>query len=130
MTTIIERIQQFIEYKGISVRAFEISINASNGLIRHALTKNTDIQSKWLSIIADIYPQLSIEWLVTGKGEMLKESITHQKEIQQTLPNQEQEIVLLKEFLKEERLKVDVLNQKIGQLKERLAFIERGKNEE
>lgn len=68
----IERLFQFIQYQGVSVRAFEHSINASDGMIRRAITNKTDIQSKWLSIIAENYPNLSIDWLITGKGNMTK----------------------------------------------------------
>ena len=68
----IERIKKLIEYEQISVRAFEQKIGASNGLIRKAIANNTDIQGKWLSIIADNYPHISAEWLLTGKGEMKK----------------------------------------------------------
>lgn len=43
-------------------------------MIRKAITNNTDIQSKWISIIVDNFPSLNVEWLLTGKGEMLKEN--------------------------------------------------------
>lgn len=69
----IERIDKIIAREGISVRAFEQVIGASNGLIRKAIANKTDIQSKWLSAIADNYPHYSPEWLLTGKGSMLKQ---------------------------------------------------------
>ena len=68
----IVRIKKIIEYEQISVRAFEQKIGASNGLIRKAITNNTDIQGKWLSIIADNYPHISTDWLLTGNGSMLR----------------------------------------------------------
>lgn len=71
-----ERLTQFTEAIGISIRAFEQQIGASNGLIRKAITNKTDIQSKWLTSIAENYPQINMDWLLTGKGEMLKESPT------------------------------------------------------
>ena len=55
----IERISQFIQNQGISVRSFEQSISASDGMIRRAINNKTDIQSKWLSVIADNYPHHS-----------------------------------------------------------------------
>lgn len=70
----IERISQFIQNQGISVRSFEQSISASDGMIRRAINNKTDIQSKWLSAIAENYPHLNLEWLLTGKGPMLKET--------------------------------------------------------
>lgn len=69
----IERIEQFIRNQGLSVRAFEKTIDASDGMIRRAINNNTDIQSKWISLIAEKYPHINIEWLVTGKGSMLKD---------------------------------------------------------
>lgn len=68
----IERLSQFIKNQGISVRYFEQIISASDGMIRRAITNKTDIQSKWIKNIADNYPDLNLEWLLTGKGEMLK----------------------------------------------------------
>ena len=70
----VERLEQFLEYLRISVRAFELKIGASNGLIRKAITKKSDIQSKWITNNVDNYPQLNIAWLLTGKGNMLNDS--------------------------------------------------------
>ena len=67
-----ERLDQFIKNQALSVRSFEMSIGASDGMIRRAIKNNTDIQSKWLSAIADNYPNLSVDWLLTGRGSMLK----------------------------------------------------------
>jgi hypothetical protein len=69
----IDRLKIFIQYLGISTRAFEMSISASDGLIRRAISNNTDILSKWISNIADNYPDLDVNWLLTGKGDMLKQ---------------------------------------------------------
>lgn len=68
----IGRLEQFIKNQGLSIRSFEISIGASDGMIRRAIKNNTDIQSKWLSAAADNYPDLNIDWLLTGRGSMLK----------------------------------------------------------
>jgi len=72
----IERLKQFIESQSISISLFEKKISASNGMIRKAITNNTDIQSKWISAIIDNFPSLNIEWLLAGKGEMLRPNNT------------------------------------------------------
>jgi hypothetical protein len=72
MGNIVSRIGQFIENQGMSVRAFEMSIGASDGLRRRAINNNSDIQSKWIEKICEEYPSVSPEWLLTGNGEMLK----------------------------------------------------------
>ena len=68
----LQRLNEFIKNQGISIRAFEQTILASDGMIRRAIKNNSDIQSKWIKNISDNYPQLNIEWLITGEGEMLK----------------------------------------------------------
>ena len=85
-----ERLKQFIDYLNISTRKFEIKISASNGQIAKFLTKNTTIQSNILSKIFDTYPELSAEWLMRGKGEMLREN-TPEREGER--PNQSPEML-------------------------------------
>ena len=70
---LIERIERFIEYKQLSVSGFEKSISASNGVIRHAILKKTDIYSRFLVKILDNYPELSADWLLREEGEILRE---------------------------------------------------------
>ena len=70
--SIAERISQFIESQSVSVNSFEKTIGASNGLIRKSIANNTEIQGKWLTQIAENYPNLNVEWLLTGRGQMLK----------------------------------------------------------
>lgn len=67
-----ERLKLFIENQGISISSFEQKISASDGMIRRAIRNNTDIQGKWYLKISDNYPDLNLEWLITGKGTMLK----------------------------------------------------------
>lgn len=70
MSNIVERIGQVIAAKGISVRAFEQSIGASNGAIGRAVNKGSDIAASWLSNIIDTYPEINSHWLISGKGNM------------------------------------------------------------
>lgn len=68
MSNIVERIRYIIDNKSLSVRAFEMSIGASNGLIGRAISKNTDINAVWLSKIVEAYPEINSEWLLSGRG--------------------------------------------------------------
>jgi SOS-response transcriptional repressor LexA len=51
----------------------ERKIGASKGVLSRAMQKSTDIQSKWIQLIVENYPQYNSEWLITGNGRMLKE---------------------------------------------------------
>lgn len=76
----IERIAQFIDKLSISVSVFEKNIGASEGVIRRAIKNNSDIQSKWIVNISDKYPNLNPDWLLTGKGEMLRKEESDPKD--------------------------------------------------
>lgn len=63
-----ERILQFINYKGITIQAFELSTGLSNG----AVSKMGDgTRRSTLEKISNYYPELNTNWLLTGVGEML-----------------------------------------------------------
>lgn len=59
---------KYIEIKGIKKPDFYKKTGLSNGF----LDKNENISSQNIEIIISNYPDISIDWLVTGKGEMLK----------------------------------------------------------
>ena len=66
-----DRIRELIQNEGISVRALEKSVGASDGVISKALRTGTDISAKWIVAISENYPQYSLDWLVGGHGHML-----------------------------------------------------------
>lgn len=73
MTSISDRISSLIKQKGISARALEQRIGCSNGVISRCISKGTDISSQWVSKIIESFDELNAEWLLTGRGNMLKE---------------------------------------------------------
>jgi len=72
MGTILTRIQEITSNERMTIGAMERSIGASKGVLSRAISNGTDIQSKWIQIIVENYPRYSPEWLLTGKGNMLK----------------------------------------------------------
>src|SRR4051812_2841246 len=63
----IQRIIEYIEYKGISKYKFYQTTGLSNGF----LDKGSNIGSDKCAIILSHYPDLNPTWLVMGEGEML-----------------------------------------------------------
>lgn len=64
-----ERIRIFIKHEGLTVSAFEKQIGASNGYV-NSIRKA--VSNKKLNEILEHFPSLNTEWLLTGRGEMLK----------------------------------------------------------
>ena len=63
-----ERLKQFIEYKGISVSAFERTCGLGNAFVRN-IKKTITIDK--LEKILKAYPELNRDWLLTGNGSMI-----------------------------------------------------------
>ena len=62
---------QYIDYKGLNKRTFEVNNDLSNGYLGKQLSRNADLGEGILTRILDNCPDLSPEWLLTGKGEMI-----------------------------------------------------------
>lgn len=66
-----DRLRQIIEYYNISVNAFSVKNGINESTIRKILTENTSIRSDNLAKIAENFPEINLDWLITGRGEML-----------------------------------------------------------
>lgn len=71
MSSILSRIKEIASNEGITIGTLEHQLGASKGVLSRAINKGTDIQSKWLQVLVENYPQYSSRWLMTGKGDML-----------------------------------------------------------
>lgn len=69
-----ERLKQLIDYYGISTNLFSQKIGVSEGTIRKILTQNTTIRSDTLEKISQNFTEINMDWLITGRGEMLLEN--------------------------------------------------------
>lgn len=74
-----ERLKKFCKESNIAISVFEKSISTSNGYV-NSISKG--IGEDKLFLILEKYPNLSVEWLLTGRGEMLKsDSLEVKKEV-------------------------------------------------
>lgn len=67
--TVKNRIKEFCKSENLSISAFEDTIRVSNGYV-NSISKSIGIDK--LNTILEIYPNINLEWLLTGKGKMLK----------------------------------------------------------
>jgi len=68
---ILERLHFFLKSKNLSFNRFEKTIDVSHGSLSSAFKHNKNVGSNVLEKILLKYPELSAEWLLRGKGEML-----------------------------------------------------------
>lgn len=70
--TLKERVQEIISDLNISQSMFEDAIGASRGTIAHL---DSTISSKLLTKITTKFPQVSSDWIITGRGEKYLDAI-------------------------------------------------------
>ena len=122
---VLERIKEYIDYKGITIAAFERSIGMSNASFGKSLKNKGAIGSDKIENILSVYDDLSPEWLLTGKGNMLKGAVEQPLSPQQS--NEKEPTPLLHQLLdtiKEQAEEIGQFKEQVRQLtieKERLA---------
>ena len=71
---IINRLFQYLDNKNIPHTRFEKEIGLSNGYLNTQLKRNADLGEGVIGKIVDYCLDLELTWLITGKGEMLRNS--------------------------------------------------------
>lgn len=71
--SVIERLYQLFDYKGDSVYKISKEIGVSNGYFSKTRAKQGSVGSDIIEKIVSYYTDLSLDWLLTGNGTMLKE---------------------------------------------------------
>lgn len=124
MGAIVQRIKEYLDYKGISNAAFEKSMGLSNAAFRNLLIKGGALGSDKIENFITLYPEINLQWLITGEGEMLKsdqsENPVEEKPslVAENVPQLSNAEILLREMLAEERARNEALNEVIWELKE------------
>jgi len=102
-----ERILQFIDYKGISKNKFYIKTGISNGI----LDKNSGLSMETVEKFYKNFPEINPEWLLTGRGEMLREVESKEKVKEEKSGTVKSR---LKEFIRYKRLNVLAFEKSIN----------------
>lgn len=70
-----DRIKQVIEELGVKTASFEKAIGVANSYLRNVKS----VSAETCKSIVKVYPQVSLEWLITGYGEMLRDKPNNEK---------------------------------------------------
>lgn len=68
----INRFFEYLDFKGIKPTRFEKEAGLSNGYLGTQLKRNADLGESILNKLVDNCLDLNFEWLIFGKGDMLK----------------------------------------------------------
>lgn len=111
MGKFIERLQIFMEKSGINDNQMTVKASLSVGLLGKAKKSGKDMAAESIEKILCAYPELSADWLLTGRGNMTKE--TDEKPDMSDTGT----VMQLVDTIRQQA-------QEIGQLKERIAQLE------
>ncbi|MET3018560.1 hypothetical protein [Flavobacterium hydatis] len=112
-----DRLKTYIKHCGLGVSNFEKSINVSNGYVNN-MSKSIGIDK--LELILEKYSNLSLEWLITGKGEMLKEipiQNENSSDLLEKIKTLEEQNDLLRENLALYKDRCEIYKEEIAELK-------------
>lgn len=74
MEKLIDRLVKVIHYKGMSINQADIALGAGNGYIGKQLKSKGSVNSNIIETFLNKYTDIDAEWLMTGRGDMLKSS--------------------------------------------------------
>lgn len=78
-----ERLKQFIKFKGLTNKEFEETCCIAKGYVSN--TRKT-MQSDVISTIVEFYPDLNADWLITGRGDMVYDTMPKKNYIKSSDP--------------------------------------------
>ena len=95
-----ERLKNIINHLNHNTTSFSKSIGLSNNVTLMRIVKGDSTPSfSTLQKIKASYPEINIEWLITGEGEMLKESSKSNEWFQNALERAQKDIEWHKELI-------------------------------
>lgn len=108
MDTISLRIKALIKLKKMNISSFEKKIGAGNNSIGTIINRNSNVSGVILSKILTVFEDVSTDWLLLGKGEILRDG--QKNESLQSNNEREKELEERLAFYKE---KIEYLEQKL-----------------
>lgn len=117
----IERIKQYIDFKGINNSFFEKKTDLSNGYIATQFKRNADLGEGVLNKILDNCLDIDPEWLLTGTGSMLKKEIDPPEVVDEINYKELAEARL--EIIDGLKFKISVLETQLSQTKSATVFV-------
>lgn len=109
-----ERVKQIIEYYGLNPYSMSVKISVSEGTIRKFLAGQIGMKVETLTKILTIFDEISSDWLILGKGEMLR------KNVQESVTPQPADNAMCEKIIADLRSELAAAYRTIGQLEYRL----------
>lgn len=108
---ILDRIRLIIENERLTIASFERKIGVSNATIGKAIERNKGVSSDVLQKILETFLMINPDWLLLGKGEMLRQNVSKSEVL-----SADHEAVY-KNFIADKEKKIEELTRENEQLR-------------
>lgn len=122
-STINGRIREFINYLDITDSAFAKKIGVTQSVIASMFLRGTEPSAKVISSVLAVFDDISAEWLLRGKGEMLISANQSKDENTERISRLVDTIATLQGTINEQLKTIQALQEKERRLNGELAML-------
>lgn len=127
-STINGRIREFINYLDITDSAFAKKIGVTQSVIASMFLRGTEPSAKVISSILAVFDDISAEWLLRGKGEMLISANQSKDENTERISRLVDTIATLQGTINEQSKTIQALQERERKLSGELAMMKNERN--
>lgn len=124
----INRIKEIIAYSGLSDRAFAIKCGVAQNTLNRQLNGVRELSLVTVNAILNTFEDISTEWLLRGKGEMLISESTRKDESTERIARLVDTITILQGTINEQMKTIQLLNEENKRIKGELALLKNERN--
>lgn len=119
----INRIKEIIAYSGLSDRAFAIKCGVAQNTLNRQLNGVRELSLATVNAILNTFEDISTEWLLRGKGEMLISESTRKDESTERIARLVDTITILQGTINEQMKTIQLLNEENKRIKGELTLL-------
>lgn len=127
-STINGRIREFINYLDITDSAFAKKIGVTQSVIASMFLRGTEPSAKVISSVLAVFDDISAEWLLRGKGEMLISANQSKDENTERISRLVDTIATLQGTINEQAKTIQVYEDKVRKLNGELTMLKNERN--
>lgn len=124
----ISRIKEIIAYSGLSDRAFAIKCGVAQNTLNRQLNGVRELSLVTVNAILNTFEDISTEWLLRGKGEMLISESIKKDESTERITRLVDTIATLQGTINEQMKTIQLFTEENQKLKGELAMLKNERN--
>jgi hypothetical protein len=114
----IDRFDKYMTFKGLNDNRVTIDLSLSVGTLGKSRKENRDLSDRNIEMILKYYDDLDGDWLLTGKGDMLKSDASLVSEPQGSYEKQNDDTLFFKKIIEAQQRTIDSQQQTIHLLQQ------------